>query len=253
MDKQPRKPRKDASLTMRMTRDTRDRLEAAANAEGRSVSEMAERWLDLAADGAAGLEQRLGGGGVSEALLAMADFAAEVRGQVGDPGTQLVARDALLAGWAKMISAALPFTPDTQEGVAARMARVEARAAARALLEALLQTAESDLHSEVATWALTPPPSRNALAPRDGRSVVQLLLDYAEASGVDEARLSDALYGALQSAPPALAAITPAPADVAGLILEARERLAAYMGPRVAARKKGEALAEARVPSLRVI
>lgn len=252
MDGSPKKPRKAASLTMRMTQETRDALERTATKEGRSVSETAERWLDLAANGAAGLEKRLGGGGVSEALLAMADFAAEVRGQVGDPETQLVARDALLAGWTKMITAALPFTPDTAEGVAARMARVEAKAAARALLNVVLAASDDDINSAVAAWAFSPSPRRNALAQGPDRTVAQLLLDYDNATGADEMNTGDRLYAALRNAPAELASLSPSPCDVAETILTARERLAAYMGPRVAARKKGEALAEARVPSLSV-
>lgn len=44
------KPRKACQLTMRLTQATRDRLGAAAQREGRSVSEVAARWLDSASE-----------------------------------------------------------------------------------------------------------------------------------------------------------------------------------------------------------
>lgn len=131
MDSQPSskrdKPKKAATLTMRLTQHTRDRLQAAAEAEGRSLSEMAERWLDLAAQGEADVAARLGGGAMMEAMLSLAAFTKSLTEEVGaiypemvgvDPTMDLGLRAALVGGAARLFALVFPIrahglsTPD---------------------------------------------------------------------------------------------------------------------------------------------
>ena len=123
------KPRKEASLTMRLTLKTRTALEEAAAAEGRSISEMAERWLDMAARGKADFEGRVGSGAMGEALLDAVAFAHALADDIAatntavvavDPATDIGIRAALVAGIGRLIALTYPIrghgssTPDPQ-------------------------------------------------------------------------------------------------------------------------------------------
>jgi len=123
------KPKKAASLTMRLTQRTRTALENAASAEGRSISEMAERWLDMAAQGKADVEARSGGGAMGEAMLTMAAFANALTDDVAavhpelagvDPTNDLGVRAALVSGIGRLFALIYPIrghgasTPDPQ-------------------------------------------------------------------------------------------------------------------------------------------
>jgi hypothetical protein len=131
------KPKKDSTLTMRLTRETRQALEDKARADGRSVSEVAERWLDEAQRGYASYSARLGGANISEAIEAMLTFAEAVRQEIGDPRTFLPARDALMTGWRYLIDRSLPFTPDTAEGRQLHLTKLDLVAACQRALQEL--------------------------------------------------------------------------------------------------------------------
>lgn len=242
-----RKPKKEAALGMRLTRETKDALDNLAGREGRSVSQVAERLLERAIAGQADMDARLGDGGIAQALLAMADFARDVQVQIGNPEKQLEARDALTAGWARMIENALPFTPDTAEGVTARMARVEARLNAGLLVEQLATMLEADeLSDEEQSWIFKASDGQNALAPRSlpRQSLTDALLTFRH--GTDGLANAPALIAMLNNAPPSLGRLTPSPAEVAKAVQTSLEALSRYMAPRRAARVRGQALAESR-------
>lgn len=244
-------PRKDATLGLRITQETKQALAAKAAEIGRPMSFVAEQWLDAASKGQVDMWDRLGKGGVAEALLAMAAFAVDVRGEIGDPERKLEARDALLAGWSHLISSALPFTPDSTEGVEARMARVASRLNANLLLEAILEEpleGEGAMSEEESQWAFRPATITNALNPlaQAGKAPVRLLLDYQGAAGETVPYTGMALIACLRSAPSSLARFSPSPEDVAATIQTSLDRMAAYMAPRQNARRKGIALAQTR-------
>ena len=129
IEPKPQKPKKSATLTMRLTQQTRDALEAAAAAEGRSISEMAERWLDLAANGEADLQGRLGGGALAETMVTAATFARRLSVEIAKAEPELAQvnftediglRAALVGGLGRLFALAYPIrghgfaTPDPQ-------------------------------------------------------------------------------------------------------------------------------------------
>lgn len=171
-----RKPKsgKGSVLQARITEETRQALEAEAARTGRSLSQAAEVWLDDARKGRAGLHDLLGGLGVAEALIAMADFARTVEAQpdLGHPGKDLLARDALLAGWAAMLPRLLPLTPDTNEGVQVKLNRDALENACRTALHALFALPEDH------------PALQAAFEPRDkGKVLANVLYQRATAFG----------------------------------------------------------------------
>lgn len=122
------KPKKASTLTMRLTQKTRDALEAAAEAEGRSISEMAERWLDMAATGKADFDGQFGGGALAEVMISAAAFAQALPAEIAalhpelhgvDPTDDLGVREALVGGMSRLIALSYPIrnrgnsTPDT--------------------------------------------------------------------------------------------------------------------------------------------
>lgn len=74
----PRKPSEEgaklAPLNIRTTQDRRERLEAAAKASGRSLTQQVERYLDMAMD----MEHRLGGEQLFDAMTLIGEAAAHV-------------------------------------------------------------------------------------------------------------------------------------------------------------------------------
>lgn len=239
------KTRRAAALSMRVTQDTRDALEALAGREGRSVSQVAERLLDQAMEGKAALADRLGGGGVAATLLALADFAAEVAAEVGDPEKDLTARDALLAGWRVMIGEALPFTPDTPEGAKSRAVAAGAKAAVSKFLNDMRAENEAGtLSDDEALWFTAKP--NNALAPSIS-PFFERLIQYRYGDNAQAQGLSWDLIAELQRAPATLARLRPSPSDLAQIMQERMDALEIYMAPRRAAVEKGRALAESRL------
>jgi hypothetical protein len=119
---------KGHTLNARITAETRSALEAEASRSGRSLSQVAEVWLEQARFLS---ELSKSGGGVAEALASMARYAALVRDEFGDPEESLAAREALRIGWRRIARKALPFTVDrSEEAVAFRKAERQMRAAA---------------------------------------------------------------------------------------------------------------------------
>lgn len=125
--KKPRKARKSSSLTMRLTQRTRDVLEQVAEEEGRSVSELAERWIDMAAKGHADFEGRLGKGPLAQTLLTIVEFASMLSEEVAaldpkmsdiDPSMDIGLRAALSGGVGRLFALVYPLrahgssTPD---------------------------------------------------------------------------------------------------------------------------------------------
>ena len=125
--KKPRKARKSSSLTMRLTQRTRDVLEQVAEEEGRSVSELAERWIDMAAKGQADFDGRLGKGPLAQTLLTIVEFASLLAEDVAaldprmsdiDPSMDIGVRAALSGGVGRLFALAYPLrahgtsTPD---------------------------------------------------------------------------------------------------------------------------------------------
>lgn len=136
------KPKKESSLTMRMTRETRDKLEAAARAEVRSVSEIAERWIDQAADGHARFEELLGGVQVADAIRAMIQLARDVEAHFGVRVYEShLARAATFSGWKEIMRRSVGLIPlDADEKVTAAL-RLRATEMVRGL-ERTLRRAE---------------------------------------------------------------------------------------------------------------
>lgn len=248
----PKRPRKAAALTIRMTQETRDKLEAAAFEQRRSVSEVAERWLDAAAEGEATYQERIGSSSVGDAITTMLIFASRVKKQLGDPKMILPARDALIAGWTYMVRHALVFTPETPEGELHFNARADLSDAVSKLLDAIVDR----LHEGDLSWSdaygpgnaepYQPPQRNNALAAFEAErnrtlsSLVQGASDYTPQS-------VEALIRRLnrEIAKPAVPEMVP----YFVAILDAAKAFVStyndYMRPRARAVARGRLLAEA--------
>lgn len=100
---------KGATMATRITAETRAALEAEAERTGRSLSQVAEMWLEEARQGRATVEQMLGGLQVADAVRAMIALANRIQTNFGDPTQHLPAREALVAGWAALVPMAVPF------------------------------------------------------------------------------------------------------------------------------------------------
>jgi hypothetical protein len=229
-----------------MTRETRATLEAAADREGRSVSEVAEMWLTQAARGQAEYRAKIGGSQIGEAIEALLDYARNVEDHVGDPRTFLPARDALIAGWRTLLDKALPYTPDTPEGERFRIARANLRALCQSVVLRVVDRAKQD--SAAFDYLTQVPATANALNAfarsqhQDG-ALAQRLLDVSAHSRREDL---NALVTALTSAgapPPSLVNDI---AEISAAISAYKEAYRAYMEPRWAAVDAGIALAESR-------
>jgi hypothetical protein len=260
MDELSRKPpraKKAASLTMRITQGTRDALEAAAKEEGRSVSEVAERWIIEAQRGRAAYRELIGGTGVSEAIDALLAVAREIETEVGDPRTSLLARDALRAGWNHIFDRALPFTPDSPEGRKLRARRMEIAEACEKSLGAM-QAAPQEVRS-----LLYPAPKPQGILSMGaagaaegyrsiaGKSAYEVLMachDNVMPHTVEEVQRLVEFAGA----EPSWAAVYELLAEARAAIPGYNELYFGYMRPRSAAAKRGRAIAEsvAGVPVL---
>lgn len=161
------KVKKEASLTMRMTRETRQKLEASADTEGRSVSEMAERWLEASA-------ALSGTPGLADTVRVMADFARELqRRGVGDPTQDSAAREALRHGWSIIATAALPFTPRSAEEKRLAEQRQAVVDAAGAVIEATKAQHQETPEDPLVT-AMLEPRSVNIFASTDPYATLPL-------------------------------------------------------------------------------
>jgi hypothetical protein len=99
---------KSAALTIRIRRETREALDAAALRTGRLIGQVAELWLEQArALNIVGA----GRAGVADAHLATDRLAARVTEEIGDPGELSSARTAFRAGSQLIWGRSLPFTP----------------------------------------------------------------------------------------------------------------------------------------------
>jgi len=200
---------------------------------------MAERWMDAARRGQADYVDRIGGSGVSEVFEAMLRHLEEVEREVGNPRAFLPARDALVAGWRLLVDKALPYTPDTPEGAAYRLARVSLVTRARELFADLLNSSPPE---DAADAAFRRRGAGNALALQDSFTLAETLQTVAFHFSPDGAsRLARIARSASAESPWLAERLEPliAEADTFGTAYRA------YMEPRSAAAAKGRALAEA--------
>jgi hypothetical protein len=105
--------KKVATLTTRITQPTRDALNAESVATGRSLSEVAEKWLEEARTGRASLEALLGGAAVAPAIKQLVAFAKFVSEEVGDPHKDQLASEALIEGWRRLLLSSVPRPSDS--------------------------------------------------------------------------------------------------------------------------------------------
>jgi len=235
--------RKTAALTIRMTQDTRDILDAAAHDERRSVSEMAELWITSASRGEQSYRERIGGSQVAEAIEAMLEFKKTVEAEVGNPLTYLPARDALLAGWKLLIDKALPYTPDTPEGLKYRLATTNLRALCRHTAEMLLAQDANTVSEDLLEYGWKSEGQPNNVFARK-ESIYTLLMGAADNPMPLTVRY---LARRLEEREP--------PAEIADAVRAIKEAIPpfldvyqSYMVPRQDAVEKGKALAEAWNP-----
>lgn len=239
-----KRPRKAAGLTIRMTSETRDSLGRAAAREGRSVSEIAERWLDAGSRGEESYQARIGGSQVSEAIEALLDFAGKVEREIGNPRTFLPARDALMSGWALLIDKALPYTPDTPEGETFRMRRASF---AMNCGEVMRLVGSDHAPEDLKTALLAPGPrTRNAFFPDAEAEASVSLFDLL--SDVVFVRVDPLTVASVKIRAQALVAgASPEFAEWLGILIEAATDFevsyAAYMQPRADASARGRELA----------
>jgi hypothetical protein len=107
----PRRPRKEGTLTMRLTTATRQKLERRAMDAGRSVSEISERLIEEALAGHATAESLLGGVAAAPVIRDFIRVARHVEETIGRPDEDGTARDALREAWRLIVQQCLPNTP----------------------------------------------------------------------------------------------------------------------------------------------
>lgn len=197
-----RKPKKDSTLTMRITRKTRAALEEAAAAEGRSVSETAERWMDEARDGRAQYHQLLGGNAsLASAIEKLVQIARSIDEGVPD---KVVASLVLRKAWKKAAEAVVPLPPVTPDLIREDEQTRDAWQACRQVADALDVTSVDDpvrhradqplaSHGSIKIGNLLRSGGRNALLPAPDETVVAAL---EELSAVGESA-SQEIAGAL--------------------------------------------------------
>jgi hypothetical protein len=92
-------------LATRITADTRQALEAEAERTGRSISQVAEIWLDEARKGRAAYHDRVGGTQYAAAIEKLLEIARDVDERVAEPDGR---RDALVAAWRVAVQFVVP-------------------------------------------------------------------------------------------------------------------------------------------------
>lgn len=232
-----KRARKEASLTVRVTRETKESMEAEAARQGRSLSQVAERWLDAARDGRADLQGRLGGGGIAEALLALADYADLVKANIGDPQKDMAARDGLLEGWSEIIARALPFTPASQDVIEASVAEKNAQALLLGLQDAVLAVEDN---GEQANWMVATRSQPKPGSAETGRPLLLLMMDYRR--GLLDGEGVASMIAILRQAPENVAALSPSPGVVANALEDASVKKLIAMATRAEAQRKAQAL-----------
>ena len=131
---------KGSQLLTRVSQELRDVLEAEAERSGRSLSRVAEGWLEDARAGRASAESILGGGDVAPALRAMAAAAAEIEGMYGPPSSDWRANAATLGAWNAIARALLPKPgPSAEEMEMSTKAKLANGSEAQSKLETLRQ------------------------------------------------------------------------------------------------------------------
>ena len=118
------KARKTAVLTMRITQLTKDALTSVAEAEGRAVSEVAERWLDAAREGHLAADQLLGAPGLEQVFRQFVAFSQFVRERIGDPATDNHARNALVVGLQYLPAFVVPLAKPSERETKLASARL---------------------------------------------------------------------------------------------------------------------------------
>ena len=148
----PDKPGLGAILSARITDENRAALEAEADRTGRSISQIADRWLDDARKGRAQLHDMAGGDhAVAGAIQKLAEIARTVSENEADPE---LARVALLAAWRSAISDVVPPASVNPSGLATGMAAYAAWEACDPVWHCLLAADQND---PVAKRASLPP------------------------------------------------------------------------------------------------
>jgi hypothetical protein len=124
------KPKKGKGHTFatRITSETYDALKIEGERTGRSMSQVAELWLEQARTGQAQLHDLLGGLEVASIMKEMAAAAHAAQDLFGPPSSSLAARAAITGAW-KEITARVPAPAPTREEVKHVQAWRRARAA----------------------------------------------------------------------------------------------------------------------------
>ena len=236
--------KRDAAISVRVRQDLKDAIAAAASAEGRSASEQVEVWLELARAGQAGVDAMLGGVQPADAIRAMAELARQIA-KDGDPSKDPFARDALIAGWSAIIQRAVPLVPPAPLEMDVADKREDARTAIRHAFKAL-KAVPAD------TPDPTPPPpglfgggAINRLLMTGGHmnraALLDALQDCAYGTGLDHPNASQLIEPLSRYAKTHALTELEAAADALSAYQEAQT---AHIQERVAAYRRGQALAE---------
>lgn len=129
---------KGFNFATRVTAETRAALEAEAQRTGRSMSQVAELWLERGR-----ILTNLGsaGGAIAEAQLQMLKAAERIGLQIGSPDHSIRARDELHAQWTKI---AKSLFPAVVESAAVLAAEAQISALRYAAIDALDAVTEAD-------------------------------------------------------------------------------------------------------------
>lgn len=193
-----RKHLKTHPLQARITEELRGALEAEAERTGRSLSQVAELWMERARLGRASANALLSDAqdadgrpgdpipGLGAALRLFKDFAFQVRNEIGDPSASGAANRALATGWALLALRALPkVKADDDDKKHARYV-ADVRALAGQIIRAAVKAGEADRGGEAIDALLERPQvSRNALlggGTQIGLSAIELLQHIATLS-----------------------------------------------------------------------
>jgi hypothetical protein len=96
-------------LSANISQETRDWLEIEAERTGRSLSQIAERWLDEARKGNTTVEHLMGGYGLVPVMMKLGEIARAVEDSGLEPEFR---RDAIIAAWSHALDLLLPYAPD---------------------------------------------------------------------------------------------------------------------------------------------
>jgi hypothetical protein len=263
------KPRKDrnggkqgglgAILSARIAASTKALLESEAAKTGRTVSQIADLWLQQAA-----ILNNMGqtGRSVSEAIAAMVAFSQRIEEEgLGDPGKELAARDALHAGWHRLVDISIPYTPDTEEGRRVRERQLVVRKLCSVAQLAVASEAAESIARAEAVRDVGRPTLTRLFHGNDGAqpevfteyvdlTLAQLLGRVSLTPG--DRRLSQDLYSRARQAGKQIENLAPAMEPLVKSIEDLHAVTDAYMATRKDAAERGRLLAEsfADIPPL---